>query len=232
MNSEQTQEKTFLRKELFGRGSIQGRGRLAETLRGTSLYKGARTIYVSPAVLLGQVRINVLADGKNLLVPAPGLKDGYYLLRGSRVPAGKLAFAATPAGMAEFGQRLDVDFREGFSADLLVNEVLAVDQRGNHLGDGHGFFDLVIAILAAAGGLSADWKAVAVPLAGMIQIEDLPVDPWDVPVHAALASDRLHFFEPRPASPTIMWEALSRKKIRKISPLWKLFRRMEEDSSS
>ncbi|MEW6426776.1 MAG: 5-formyltetrahydrofolate cyclo-ligase [Thermodesulfobacteriota bacterium] len=205
------------------------RGALAEILRGTPIYRGARTVFVSPSPLLGQVRINVLADGKNLLMPSPGLKEGFLLLAGSRVPRGRLAYAATPAGMAELGQRLDIEFPERFLVDLLVHEVLAVDRQGCHLGDGQGFFDLSLAILAAAGGLAAGWQAVAVAPGNGLNEQDLPREPWDMPAHAALAGG-MHYFGQAVYEPLILWPQLTRKRIRKISPLWKLFRRMEEGS--
>lgn len=221
-------EKKRLRSALAVQEPMVRHGALAEILRRTPWYREAGTVFVSPAKLLGQIRINVLADAKNLLVPAPGLKEGFLLLTAGRVPRGRLPFAATPAGMAAFGERLDIEIPEGCKADLLIGEVLAVDRQGCHLGDGQGFFDLSAAILAAAVGLAPDWKALAVPAGGRVCDQDLPQDPWDVPVHGAIVADGMERFAPMTVRPAIHWQYLSRKRIRKLSPLWKLFRRMEE----
>ncbi|MFA6499857.1 MAG: hypothetical protein WCV64_11075, partial [Desulfurivibrionaceae bacterium] len=55
-------------------------GKSAELVRRLERYRDAKRIFVGPTVRLQQLRINALTDGKELLVPGPGLKEGFYLL--------------------------------------------------------------------------------------------------------------------------------------------------------
>ena len=55
-------------------------GKAAETLRKLQPYRDASTVFASPATSLLQARINCLLDGKNLVIPGPSLRNGFYLL--------------------------------------------------------------------------------------------------------------------------------------------------------
>jgi len=214
------QVKYSLRKE-FSKRAHGLSGRAAEILRRNDAYRRARQLFVPPVPLLRQVRINSLLDGKELIVPAPGLKDGFYLLSPYSIPFQQLPYSVSMKGIVKTGHRLTRPEIESLSVSLLVAEAEAVDLIGNRLGNGLGFFDLSVAILAEMGALSTDAVAVACINQARISTTRLPTALWDVPVSMVFSEQQI-FQTKHKALPScrIFWEYLSAKKIRKINPLW------------
>jgi len=215
-----------------GDGPEQGDwGRLAQALRVVPAYRQARRVFVGPAPVLAQIRINVLIDGKELLMPAPGLKDGFYLCRPYAIPFRDLAYATTYRGVPRFGQLLDNHALAKTPVDLLVTDAVAVDSRGGRLGDGNGFFDLTCAIFAELGVCESRgaelWAVVA---DAQLVSESLPEDPWDIPLDGVLTPTGTRRFErPERARATLFWQHLPRERIRRMTPLWKLYADLQAD---
>jgi len=200
-------------------------GRLAERLRRTPWYRERRVFFVSLSPLLHQVRINVLADGKTLLMPSPSLRQGFLVFPARSVPFGKIPQAVTPKGAVRFGRRLTGGELRQWPVAVAVAEALLVDRRGVRLGAGDGFFDLALGILAAWQGLSEDLVTVACLAAADRLIDGpLPAEPFDVPVQVAASHEGVVALDVAPPSPRIWWEYLDRRRIRRIDPLWKLWR--------
>jgi len=196
-------------------------GRTAELLRRDAAYRSARQVFVSPVPSLQQVRINALLDGKELIVPAPGLKDGFYLLKPYSIPFQQLPHSVTLKGFAKAGQRLTRPEVEGLAVSLLVTDAVAVDLQGNRLGDGLGFFDLSFAILTALGAMSRDALIAAFVNEWQIMAKPLPTACWDVPADIIVTEQQIYRTEHVAALPRpIFWEHLPDRKIRKITPLW------------
>ena len=198
---------------------LAGQGKIAEAIRRLDAYRQCRQIFVSPAKELAQIRINALFDGKELIMPGPGLKEGFYRLQPYVVPFTKLAFAVSLIGLPTHGQLLRHQDLSQLAVSLLITEALAVDGHGHRLGDGSGFFDLACAILKQCGGLTEQptvWAVGVAPLA-----EDLPVDQWDVTMHGLIGQQGGIFFPPAGALPDIDWQLLPKQRIKKMTPLWK-----------
>lgn len=196
-------------------------GRSAELLRREAAYRAARQIFVSPVPALQQVRINCLLDGKDLIVSGPGLKEGFYLLKPYAVPFQQLPHSVSMKGLAKAGQRLTRPELEGLAVSLLVTDAAAVDQQGNRLGDGLGFFDLSFAILTALGAMSRDALVAAFVNEWQIMAKPLPTASWDVPADIIVTEQQLYRTEHVSSPPRrIFWEHLPDRKIRKITPLW------------
>ena len=194
-------------------------GKIAEAIRRLPPYRACQQILVSPNPALSQVRINALIDGKELIVPGPGLKEGFYLLRPYAVPFPKLSFAVSLKGLTIHGQLLPHQELADLSIGLLLTEALAIDPRGLCLGDGNGFFDLSCATLNQAGALTDSptiWAVAPPPLS-----EELPNDPWDVQVDGLIGPGGATFFPPREALPGLLWQHLAEQRIKKMTPLWK-----------
>jgi len=66
--------------------------------------------------------------------------------------------------------------------DIIVVPGLAFDRRGNRLGRGFGYYDRFL------GGLAESVPRVGLAWAGQ-RIPEVPVDAWDVPVHALVTED-------------------------------------------
>lgn len=196
-------------------------GRLAQHLRAFEAYRGAACLFVSPAPILKQLRINALLDGKSLLMPAPGLHDGFYLFAPFTIAFPRLAQAVTPQGMARYGRRLTTGQLAGLDLALLVTDALAVDPCGGMLGDGNGFFDLAAAILAATGALAPQTLVVG---AGPAVARALPAEPWDVRADYRLDGAGLTPCQTTAAAGSwpIFWQQLPLVRIRRITPLWQL----------
>lgn len=82
--------------------------------------------------------------------------------------------------------------------DLLFIPLVGFDLHGNRLGMGGGFYDASLAYLR---GRHAWRKPYRVGVAFECQkVEELPFDPWDIPLDAVVTEKRLYRFGPRPAS--------------------------------
>jgi len=200
-------------------------GQVAEQLRRLESYRQASGVYIDPSPLLKQARINALADGKLLIMPGPGLKEGFYCLDPFRTPFAKLALAAVGRDLPVFGRKITAR-REvsAFKIDLLIGEYWAVDRRGHGIGEGKGFFDLAVALLAELEGLADDCLVLVAVQERARMMAGLPVDPWDITGNAILTPNEIIMagqllFD----RPSIVWDALTLDRIRRITPLWKLY---------
>ena len=135
-------------------------GKAAEKLRCLETYRAAATVFSTPSEALHQARINCLVDGKNLVMPAPSIREGFYLLPARTIPFKDLPFAVTYKGLAKNGLLLKDKDIPGLSVNMLLTDSLAVDHEGGRIGDGQGFFDLCCALLTELNALQQDWLAL------------------------------------------------------------------------
>jgi 5-formyltetrahydrofolate cyclo-ligase len=106
-------------------------GKTAEALRKLQEYRDAATVFATPAESLLQVRINCLLDGKNLLMPGPGLRNGFYLIKARTVPFRDLPVAVTYKGLEKHSLLQDIDDLKNLSIGLLLTDGLAIDTQGS-----------------------------------------------------------------------------------------------------
>lgn len=151
--------KEELRSEFLNVPEGKASGTSAERVRRLDKYREAKRIFVGPTARLQQVRINALNDGKELLVPAPGMKEGFFLLAPYEIPFKSLNYAVGYKGLAQYGRRVAVEELCRTPVGLLITDCLAVDPTGYFVGEGKGFFDLAVAILAELRGLAPDAEA-------------------------------------------------------------------------
>ncbi len=214
----------FAQEALGAPPLLEYSGKIAQSIRNLPNYRQVRQIFVGPAPGLLQVRVNALVDGKELIMPGPGLKEGFYLCKPYSIPFPKLGNAVTLLGISQYGRRLNLADLAALSIGLLVTDAVAVDSSGNRLGDGQGFFDLAHAILAETGALHDEKRVYAAVVEHQLSTVPLPVDSWDVSMDGFVtvsgSKDFPHFPQ---ASPSVVWESLVLDRIRKIGPLWKLF---------
>lgn len=221
-----TKEK--LRKALADQGdprrALQGAGKAAEILRRVPQYREARQLFCDPAPILSQIRVNSLLDGKKLIMPSPGLRDGYYVLEPYEIPFRDLRYATTFKGIAKYGRRLSWEEEGALAIDLLVTAAQAVSASGVWLGDGLGFFDLSVAVFAGRGVLSAKTAICVVAGPGALIDDEIAAEPWDVKADLILTeTGLLEVADKRSGWPPVLWDRLPKRRIRKITPLWKLY---------
>lgn len=198
-------------------------GKSAELVRRLEKYRDAKRIFVGPTARLQQIRINALTDGKELLVPAPGLKEGFYLLAPYEIPFKHLSYAVGYKGLVQYGRRVAVEELCQGPVGLLITDCLAVDLAGYFVGEGMGFFDLAVAILAELRGLSPEVEAYAVGEQEQILEQEIERGAWDIRLNGFITPDGIALHNPGThADCRVLWEMLPPKRIRKITPLWKL----------
>lgn len=215
--------KEAVRADFLTAAEGKASGKSAELVRRLEKYREAKRIFVGPTARLQQVRINALTDGKELLVPAPGLKEGFYLLAPYEIPFKHLAYAVGYKGLAQYGRRVAVEELCQGPVGLLITDCLAVDPGGYFVGDGKGFFDLAIAILAELRGLAPEAEAYGLGEQAQILDQEIERGAWDIrlngfitPEGISLSSAGTH------VDRRVLWDELEPKRIRKITPLWKL----------
>ena len=200
-------------------------GKAAEKLRAMEAYRSVSNVFAAPHESLHQARINCLADGKNLIMPAPSLREGFFLLEARTVPFRDMPAAASYKGLEKFGKILKNTGT--LSTELLLTDSLAVDCEGGRLGDGNGFFDLCCALLQELDLLADTPSFLTFIQDEQVSPELLPQDKWDIRMSGAVTPERVIEFPPSPQKPQIAWDMLTAKRIKRIDPLWKLKKKVE-----
>jgi 5-formyltetrahydrofolate cyclo-ligase len=198
-------------------------GKAAEKLRSLQLYRDADTVFATPGESLHQARINCLVDGKNLVMPAPSIRAGFFFIPAHSIQFKDLATAVTYKGLEKYGQLLKNDTFPEHSVEMLLTDSVAVDLEGGRIGDGNGFFDLCCALLQELGGLQQDWTAFTIISEVQISQDILPQDKWDIKVSRAITPVKIHTFDAPLQKAQIFWDMLHRSRIKRIDPLWKLY---------
>ncbi len=219
-------EKESVRREWQSRlaagTAAAGWGRAAELLRRQPLYRNAATVFVAPGEPLRQARINCLADGKNLVMPAPSLREGFYLLPARTISFKDIAAAVTYKGLPRYGRLLKNDAIGYLSVELLLTDAVAVDAEGGRLGDGRGFFDLCCALLHELAGLAENPAALAFIREEQVYGNLLPQDTWDIKMTGVITPVGTRMFGSRLQPAPVFWDQLTRDQIKRIDPLWKI----------
>ncbi len=197
-------------------------GKLAEHLRRSESYRHCQQIFIDPSLLLRQARVNALLDGKELIMPGAGLKEGFYLLKPFQIPFKNLVMGVTYTGLDRYGRRLSAADISSLQISLLLGESFAVDRQGCRLGDGQGFFDLAIALLGEMGGLAPGCQVVAAIDDPAKVVENIPREPWDVNCAKILGPEGIGELVDSSLVPAIFWNEIPPERIRRISPLRRL----------
>ncbi len=198
-------------------------GRACEQLRNIPAYCRASTLFISPSTPAKQACLNGLNDRKHIILPSPGFKAGFLLLKPDAIPFQKRSFAVSSRGVLQFGKKISTDDLAKLSIEIAVTGALAVDRSGNRLGDGHGFFDLAIAMLAETGALAEKYLCAAIVRQEQIVDTPLPCSPWDIPLDVLAHPEGTIFINKEPVQPRVHWQQLETRRIRKASPLWDLY---------
>lgn len=215
--------KEEVRTEFLDMPEGKASGKSAELVRRLESYREAKRIFVGPTARLQQVRINALTDGKELLVPAPGLKEGFYLLAPYEIPFKDLAYAVGYKGLAQYGRKVAVEELCQAPVGLLITDCLAVDPAGYFVGEGKGFFDLAVAILAELHGLAPEAEAYGLGEKEQLLDREIEHDAWDIRLNGFITPEGIaRRSSGGYADQGVLWDMLPPKRIRKITPLWKL----------
>ncbi len=197
-------------------------GKIAQRLRALDDYRKARCVYASLHPALEQARVNAVNDRKALILPTPGLSAGFRRLHPERLRPGARLDAVSPRPQKGFGERLEYYNPPRPLIDLVLAESFAVSPDGIRIGDGSGFLDLQIAILANLGWLDPAYRVVTLVMEEQIR-PGVPRSPWDVPVDRIITEQAIH--SPRsshhPLYP-VLWGRLSARQVKRNHPLFHL----------
>lgn len=207
-------------------------GKTAESLRKQPEYRQSKILFVSPSPQLHQIRINALLDGKLLLMPGPAIKKGFYRFAPYKTSFKDLGHATSLKGVELFGKLLDGTTLKGLHVDMALTDCQAVDPSGGRLGQGTGFFDLAMGLLAELGGVDGETVFCAVGVQEQVVEEDLPQDSWDVKMNFFLHEEGMVPLQAGNQHPAILWDDLEKKRIRKVEPLWQLYKERFPESDS
>ncbi len=136
-------------------------------------------VKVNPDPPQRAVRFRALRDGKVLLMPPPGLRAGFLLLRiePRRLAPNQLYAASSIKGAFAVGEAVGLDDLPAI--DLLVVGSVAVSASGERVGKGEGYAELEFAVLRTLGVVPDD-----IPIATTVHdaqvVPAIPREPFDV----------------------------------------------------
>lgn len=197
-------------------------GKIAERLRRIPPYRNSKAVFVSLERALKQICLNVLTDGKLLVLPSSSLNRGFLRVDPVVVPVARRSLAIQPHRRNPYASKIQYTSSLSPPIDLIVTTARVVGRDGTRLGDGLGHLDLQYAILNELSWLDADVKIVAIVDEGQVR-PSLQVDVHDVDVHW-IVTPRKAFpaTHPRKSPGRVIWSRLSAKQIKRNDPLFHL----------
>ncbi|MCS7125572.1 MAG: 5-formyltetrahydrofolate cyclo-ligase, partial [Aigarchaeota archaeon] len=122
--------------------------------------------------------------------------------------------AATIRGAFMFGEKISLENIP--KVDLIVVGSVAVGRDGSRIGKGEGYGEIEYAILREYGKVDEN-VLVATNVHDLQVFEEVPQDPYDVPVDIIATPSRLIRVDiKKPKPPGIIWSMLSEDKLREI----------------
>jgi 5-formyltetrahydrofolate cyclo-ligase len=198
------------------KGAREAAARLAELPE----FRDAKAIKVNPDAPQLPVRQAVLNQGKLLLTPTPRLREGFLLLDPAKLQRKDYRRAASIAGAAKLARRVSLD--ELPRIDLIVIGTVAVTERGARVGKGEGYAELEYATLRQLGRV-AENVPIATTVHDVQVVDDIPVEPFDVPVDIIVTPTRVIRTRSRQAKPRgILWDLLDPARLEEMPILKEL----------
>ncbi len=210
------EERGVARFPLPVRGRIpnfEGAEDAASRLCSSPEYLNAKVVKVNPDSPQRPVRLRVLLDGKVLVMPTPRIKSGFLLLDPQKIPRSRLEEASTISGAFKLGR--PVHPRDLPAIDLIVIGSVAVTPSGWRVGKGEGYAELEYGILRTFGKVDGS-TPVFTTVHELQLVDELPREPFDVPVDAIFTDKRAIRCPPNPKPAGIYWSLLEEEKLREI----------------
>ncbi len=202
--------------------NFRGAERCAEYLKSLKEWKEAEIVKINPDSPQRGVRLRALKEGKTLLMPTPGIREGFLILNPESIPGSKLWESVTIKGAFRFGKKLKTaDEISGIGrVDFIVEGSVAVNRHGQRLGKGEGYGDLEFGILLEIGVIDIDIPIATTVHPVQIVNENLPQNMYDVSLDYIIIPKGVLKAENRARRPEgLLVEFLERKKVEEISIL-------------
>ncbi len=188
-------------------------------------WRAARTLKCNPDAPQRPVRLRALREGKVVYVAVPRLREARCFLRldPRRLPAGRLAAAATIGGAPRFGEPVSPGALPHI--DLVVAGSVAVNRHGARVGKGGGYSDLEFALAAELGAVDAHTVVVTTVHDLQVVPGAIPMTAHDVPLDVVVTPTRTLRVRRRRARPQrIRWSELDDAQLDAMPALSKLRR--------
>lgn len=160
----------------------------AENLASTSIWKSAKTVFVSPDSAQTPVRYLALKQGKNLIMASPNLEHGYLFLKSDDfldLDDKQVKEAATKEGAFKYCVDEEIP-----KIDLVVEGSVAVDKSGNRIGKGKGFADMEIDDLFKK-SLITDNTRIATTIHSLQLVDFVPTESHDMKLNMVVTTDEI-----------------------------------------
>jgi len=187
-------------------------------------YKRANVVKVNPDSPQLPIRIQVLKDGKTLLVPTPRLKAGFIMVKPEWVPPGEERKAASLNYIKKYGK--EVALSDLPPIDLIVVGSVALSPDGRRIGKGEGYADREYAIIRELG----NDEIPVISTVNSIQVvdDDIPIDPYDLTVDWIVTEKGIHKTNSPYKKPIgIVWEEVTNVEFEEmpvLKEIWELTR--------
>jgi 5-formyltetrahydrofolate cyclo-ligase len=211
-------------KPVYGRiPNFVGAETAAQKLCATDVFRKAKTVFCCPDSPQRSVRLNVLKEGKTLVMASPRLREDFILLDPSRISSKDYAEASTITGAFKYGRRtgpLDI------KVDFKVTGSVAVTLDGGRVGKGGGYSDLEYGLLREFNCVVEE-TPIATTVHDLQVVVWVPMDPThDMPVDLIATPTRLvETMTEFPKPNGIKWNLLSERQLQDIPLLRELRKR-------
>ncbi|WP_102347679.1 5-formyltetrahydrofolate cyclo-ligase [Bacillus sp. Marseille-P3661] len=208
--------------------NFKGAEKAAQFIFTMTEYKNAKIVKVNPDSPQLPIRMQVLIDGKTLLVPTPKLKAGFIMVKPEWVPTGEERKAASLNHLKSYGK--EVPLSQLPRIDLFFAGSVALHRDGRRIGKGAGYADREYAIIRELGNPHV--PVIGTVHSGQLTSEEIPIDPFDLAVDwIATESELIQTNTPYPKPEGIQWELVTKEEMEDMPVLREVWELTKEKGS-
>jgi len=210
-------------RPVYGRiPNFKGAEKTCQNLAATDEFRRARILKINPDAPQRPCRELALLWNKAVVMPTPRIREGFLLLDPSQIPRGAYREASTIAGAFKWGR--PVKPWELPSVDMVIIGSVAVNpSTGLRLGKSHGYAEIEWGILSTFDKVGEETPVATTIHDVQLVQDDIPREPFDLPVDIIATPTRLIRVDRRPPKPRgILWEYVSEEMLREIPLLAEL----------
>jgi 5-formyltetrahydrofolate cyclo-ligase len=218
-------------RPVYGRiPNFVGADLACRNLARTEYFARASVLKINPDAPQRPCREVALESGKVVIMPTPRIKEGFLLLDHREIPRGAYREASTISGAFKWGR--PVKPWEAPPVDMVIVGSVAVSPlTGRRLGKSHGYAELEWGMLSLFGKVGES-TTVATMVHDVQLVDDIPLEPFDLPVDVIATPTRVIRVNRRDPKPHgILWERITADVVRQI-PLLAEIRRMAARAGS
>lgn len=156
--------------------NFKGAKEAARQITVTQPFKEAKVLKINPDTPQKPLREKALREGKSVIMPAPRLRKGFYLLEDLKEVSGK---AAVKKNVPQYGKIVSPSNLP--EVDMIITGSVAAGKDGSRTGKGHGFAEIEFGILRETGKVNQH-TPIATTVHDLQLYPAIPMEKHDVPV--------------------------------------------------